>query len=42
VNSNRANLHAAALEDVERYFGEVIDLDEAVGRLGERGEETGS
>jgi maleamate amidohydrolase len=36
VNSNRANLHAAALEDVERYFGEVIELDEALARLGKR------
>jgi maleamate amidohydrolase len=34
VNSNRPNLHEASLEDVERYFGEVIDLDEAVVRLG--------
>jgi nicotinamidase-related amidase len=34
VNSNRPNLHEAALEDVERYFGEVIDLDEGVARLG--------
>lgn len=33
VNSNRPNLHEASLEDVERYFGEVIDLDEAVARL---------
>lgn len=38
VNSNRPNLHEAALEDVERYFGEVIDLDEGVARLsGRRG-----
>lgn len=36
VNSNRPNLHAAALEDVERYFGEVIDLDEGVARLRRR------
>ena len=34
VNSNRPNLHEAALEDVERYFGEVIDLDVGVRRLG--------
>jgi hypothetical protein len=33
VNSNRPNLHEAALEDVERYFGEVVDLDEGVARL---------
>lgn len=38
VNSNRPNLHEAALEDVERYFGEVIDLDEGLARLsGRRG-----
>jgi maleamate amidohydrolase len=42
VNSNRANLHAAALEDVERYFGEVIELDEALARLGERPAEGGA
>ena len=42
VNSNRANLHAAALEDVERYFGEVIELDEALARLGERPTEGGA
>jgi nicotinamidase-related amidase len=36
VNSNRPNLHEAALEDVERYFGEVIDVDEGVARLGGR------
>lgn len=33
VNSNRRNLHEASLEDVQRYFGEVIDLDEAIERL---------
>jgi maleamate amidohydrolase len=33
VNSNRPNLHEASLEDVERYFGEVIGLDEGVARL---------
>jgi maleamate amidohydrolase len=33
VNSNRPHLHEASLEDVERYFGEVIDLDQAVRRL---------
>lgn len=33
TNSNRPNLHEAALEDVERYFGEVIALDEALARL---------
>jgi maleamate amidohydrolase len=35
VNSNRPNLHAAALEDVERYFGEVVDLDQGLARLRE-------
>jgi nicotinamidase-related amidase len=28
VNSNRPNLHEASLEDVERYMGRVVDLDE--------------
>ncbi|MGH2428722.1 MAG: cysteine hydrolase family protein [Candidatus Limnocylindria bacterium] len=32
-NSNRHNLHDAALEDVARYFGEVIEVDEGVARL---------
>jgi nicotinamidase-related amidase len=27
VSSNRPHLHAAALEDIERYFGDVLDLD---------------
>jgi nicotinamidase-related amidase len=26
VNSNRPHLHEASLEDIQRYFGEVIDL----------------
>jgi len=30
VSSNRPHLHAASLEDIERYIGEVIDLDTAV------------
>src|SRR5206468_4861058 len=29
VNSNRPPLHDATLEDVERYFGRVVELDEA-------------
>lgn len=29
VNSNRPHLHDAVLEDVELYFGRVIELDEA-------------
>lgn len=33
VSSNRRHLHDATLEDVERYFGEVVDLDEALGRI---------
>src|SRR5918999_1292900 len=33
VSSNRRHLHDATLEDVERYFGEVVDLDEAQRRL---------
>ncbi|MBA3875517.1 MAG: cysteine hydrolase [Anaerolinea sp.] len=32
-NSNRPHLHEAVLEDVVHYFGEVVDLDEAVRRL---------
>ena len=30
VNSNRPHLHAAALEDIERYFGDVVDLPTAL------------
>jgi maleamate amidohydrolase len=33
TNSNRPALAAAALEDVEHYFGEVVSLDEALRRL---------
>jgi nicotinamidase-related amidase len=33
VNSNRPHLHEATLEDVERYFGRVVDLEEAVSLL---------
>jgi nicotinamidase-related amidase len=29
VGSNRPHLHEAALEDVDRYFGRVVGLDEA-------------
>ncbi len=29
VNSNRSHLHEASLEDVARYFGDVIDLETA-------------
>jgi nicotinamidase-related amidase len=46
VNSNRPHLHAAALEDIERYFGEVTDLEAAVQLLcgvpGSPGTEAGS
>lgn len=30
VGSNHAHLHAASLEDIDRYMGRVIDLNEAV------------
>lgn len=30
VGSNHAHLHAASLEDIERYMGRVINLEEAV------------
>jgi len=36
VNSNRPHLHEAALEDIERYLGEVVDLATALAWL--RGE----
>jgi nicotinamidase-related amidase len=29
VDSNRPHLHEAALEDIARYFGDVVDLDTA-------------
>jgi len=35
VNSNRPHLHEATLEDIERYFGEVVDLAEGARRLRE-------
>ena len=37
VSSNRAHLHDASLEDIERYIGEVVDLKTAVSWL--RGED---
>ena len=37
VNSNRPHLHAASLEDIERYFGDVVDLPTALRWL--RGED---
>src|SRR5579884_142189 len=33
VNSNRPHLHEASLEDIRRYFGEVVQLEEAIRRL---------
>ncbi len=30
VTSNRLNLHEASLEDIDRYIGRVVSLDEAV------------
>ena len=33
VGSNRPHLHEASLEDVERYFGRVVPLDEAAALL---------
>jgi maleamate amidohydrolase len=39
VNSNRPHLHEATLEDVDRYLGRVIGLDEAEALL--RGPEAG-
>ena len=33
VDSNRPHLHEAALEDIARYFGEVVDLATAVNWL---------
>lgn len=30
VNSNRPHLHEAALEDIDRYFGDVLDVDQAL------------
>ena len=33
TNSNRAHLAAASLEDIERYFGEVVSLDAALEML---------
>jgi maleamate amidohydrolase len=38
VNSNRPHLHDATMEDVERYFGRVLGLDDAGALLrGKRG-----
>lgn len=33
TNSNRPHLAAASLEDIDRYFGRVVDLDEALACL---------
>ena len=34
TNSNRPHLAAASLEDIERYFGDVVPLDAALEMLG--------
>lgn len=33
TNSNRPHLAEASLEDIDRYFGDVVDLDQALERL---------
>lgn len=33
TNSNRPHLAEASLEDIQRYFGQVVDLDQALDRL---------
>jgi len=40
VTSNRPHLHAAALEDLDRYFGSVVDLATAESMLGAPGATT--
>jgi len=37
VGSNHAHLHEASLEDIERYMGRVISLDEGLALFEERG-----
>ncbi|TMB72550.1 MAG: cysteine hydrolase [Chloroflexi bacterium] len=39
VSSNRPHLHEASLEDIQRYIGDVVDLDVAIGWL--RGDDPG-
>ena len=34
VTSNRLHLHEASLEDIDRYFGHVVGLDEALAMMG--------
>jgi hypothetical protein len=34
TNSNRPHLAEASLEDIQRYFGEVVPLDRALEMLG--------
>ena len=41
VSSNRPHLHEASLEDIQRYIGEVVDLDVAVGWLRNEGPRSG-
>jgi ureidoacrylate peracid hydrolase len=33
TNSNRPHLAEASLEDIDRYMGRVVSLDEAIGML---------
>ena len=33
TNSNRAHLAEASLEDIDRYFGRVVDIDDVLGTL---------
>lgn len=40
TNSNRPHLAAASLEDVDRYFGQVVDVEHALKRLREDPEES--
>jgi hypothetical protein len=37
VSSNRPHLHEASLEDIQRYIGEVVELDTAVDWLRNQG-----
>jgi len=40
VGSNHIHLHQAALEDIERYMGQVISLDDCIALFEEQGQET--
>ena len=37
VSSNRPHLHEASLEDIQRYIGEIVELDMAVDWLRNEG-----